>query len=110
MLRYFLILLNVALLALLLVGLPEATHAQVVGYQIAKGPTTRLLILWGLIGAAGLNLLVTLLLIKNPKQRSVGWEWTAIFAALALLQYSLLRAWLNFDWLKRSLEWCQKHL
>jgi hypothetical protein len=110
MLRYFIILVNAALLALLLMGIPEATHDQLVGYQIGRGPTTRWLVMWGLAGAAALNLLATLVLIKDQKVRAVGWEWTGIFAALGLFQYALIRAWVNFDWLKTALEWCQKHL
>lgn len=110
MLRFFILLLNCLLLALLLFGLPEATRAQVVGYQVSKAPTTQLMIVWGLGIAAAANLLAGLALIKDRKARPLAWEWTALFAALGLVQYSLYRGWANFDWLKTALEWCQKHL
>ena len=110
MLRFFLFLLNCVLLALLMLGVPEATRAHVVGYQVSKAPTTELMIVWGLGIAAAANLLAGLVLIKDRKVRPHAWEWTVLFAALGLLQYSLYRGWVNFDWLKTTLEWCQKHL
>ena len=110
MLRFFLFLLNCVLLALLMLGVPEATRAHVVGYQVSKAPTTELMIVWGLGIAAAANLLAGLVLIKDRKVRPHAWEWTVLFAALGLLQYSLYRGWVNFDWLKNALEWCQAHL
>jgi uncharacterized membrane protein len=107
--RFFLILINCALLALLLLGLPAATHAQVVGYQVSKAPITQFLVFWGLGLAAIANLLAALLLIKDRKVRLLAWEWTGIFALLGLLQYALYRGWTNFNWLKTALEWCRAH-
>jgi len=108
--RFFLLLINCALLGLLLFGLPEATHEQIVGYQVSKGPTTQLLIVWGLGIAATANLLAGLMLIKDRKVRLLAWEWTGIFAALFLLEYALYRGWTNFNWLRTALEWCQARM
>jgi len=108
--RFLLLLINCALLGLLLFGLPEATHEQVIGYQVSKAPTTQHLVVWGLGIAAVANLLAGLVLIKDRKARPLAWEWTGIFAALGLLQYALYRGWTNFNWLKTALEWCQAHL
>ena len=110
MLRWFLFLLNCVLLGLLLLGLPEATRTHVAGYQLSKAPTTQGLVVWGLGLAAAANLLAGLVLIKDRKVRPLAWEWTVLYAALGLLQYSLYRGWVNFDWLKNALEWCQAHL
>ena len=108
--RFLLLLINCALLGLLLFGLPEATHEQVIGYQVSKAPTTQHLVVWGLGIAAVANLLAGLVLVKDRKARPLAWEWTGIFAALGLLQYALYRGWTNFNWLKTALEWCQAHL
>ena len=108
--RFLILLLNCALLALLLLGLPDATRARVIGYQVSKAPTTQHLVVWGLGIAAVANLLAGLVLIKDRKARPLAWEWTGIFATLGLLQYALYRGWTNFNWLKTALEWCQAHL
>jgi hypothetical protein len=93
----------------LFLGLPEATRAQMAGYQISKGPTVQALILYGLGAAAVLNL-VAALLLKDRKVRVLAWEWTVIFVALCLLQYAVYRGYYNFTWLKRALQWVQRHL
>jgi hypothetical protein len=108
--RFLLILINGAVLALLFIGIPEATRADVVGYQISKGPTARLLILYGLGAAAAANVLAALLLIKDRKVRVLAWEWAGIFVALGLLQYAIYRGYYNFGWLKHCLLWLQAHL
>ncbi len=108
--RFLLLLVNCALLAFLLLGLPAATKANVVGYQVSKAPTTQFLVFWGLGLAAAANLLAGSVLIKDRKLRPLAFEWTAVFAALGLLQYALYRGWTNFDWLRTALEWCQAHL
>ena len=108
--RFFLILANVALLALLFLGLPAASRAEVGNWQIAKTPTTQTLMLWGLGAATGMNGLAALGLIKGRKERGLLWEWAGIFAALGLLHYALMRNWVNFNWLKATLQWLQQHL
>jgi len=108
--RFFILLINCALLGLVLLGLPDATHSQVVGYEVSKAPTTQLLIVWGIGIAAAANLLAGLMLVKDRKVRLLTWEWTGVFAALGFLQYALYRGWTNFNWLKTALEWCQAHL
>jgi hypothetical protein len=108
--RFLLLLINCTLLALLLLGLPAATRAQVVGYQVSKAPVTQFLVFRGLGLAAVANLLAAVVLLKERKARLLGFEWTGLFAALGLLQYALYRGWTNFNWLKTALEWCQAHL
>ena len=107
--RFFIILVNCALLALLLVGIPAATRAQLGNWQISRAPTNELLKFWGLGLAAGGNILAVLFLIKESKARILGCEWAAVFSGLWFVQYAFSRGWLNFDWLKTALEWCQKY-
>jgi len=38
------------------------------------------------------------------------WEWAAVFVGLLLVQYAYLRGYFNFNWLKQTLLWLQKHL
>jgi hypothetical protein len=37
------------------------------------------------------------------------WEWTAVFIGLLFVQYAYLRGYFNFNWLKQTLLWFQKH-
>jgi hypothetical protein len=69
----------------LFLGLPEATRAQVVGYQISKPTVTQVLILCGLGAAAAANLFAAVMIIKDRKVRILGWEWAAVFVGLVLL-------------------------
>lgn len=108
--RLMLILTNCVVLAMLFIGIPEATHAEVVGYQISKGPTARILILCGLGAAILANALAALMFIKDRKVRLLAWEWSAVFFALGLLQYAIYRGYYNFGWLKQILLWLQRHL
>jgi hypothetical protein len=108
--RLFLILSNCVVLAFLFIGIPEATHANVVGYQISQGPTARVLIMWGLGAATAVNVLAALMLIKDRKVRHLAWEWAVVFIGLGLLQYAIYRGYYNFAWLKQILLWLQRHL
>lgn len=66
--RFFIIAMNCGLLALLLIGLPAATHAQLGDWQIAYAATGRRLLFWGLtIGAAG-NIFAGLAIVKGRKK------------------------------------------
>jgi len=65
--RFLIIATNCALLALLLIGLPAATHAQWGDWQIASVSTGRRLLFGGLaIGTAG-NILAGLAIVKGRK-------------------------------------------
>jgi hypothetical protein len=110
MLRLLLILVNTLLLVLFFMGLPEATRGQVAGWHIAWVITLPWLLIGGLLCGSLLNILVTLVLIKDRKQRGTGWEWATVFGLLALAQFALGQRWIHFDWLKTALQWAQKHL
>jgi hypothetical protein len=110
MLRFFIITTNCAMLALLLIGLPAATRAHFGNVQLSSASSGRLLMFWGLGIAAAANILAALIFIKGRKQKIVCWEWAAVFGALLLAHWAFTRGYLNFDWLKQSLLWLQKHL
>jgi hypothetical protein len=38
------------------------------------------------------------------------WEWAAVFGALLGVEFAFVQGWLNFNWLKQTLLWLQKHL
>ena len=102
--------LNVALLAMVFIGLPAATRAQLWNWQISPALQSQWLMFWGLALAAAGNAAAALGLIKSRPERKLCREWTAVFVVLLLVQYGHLRGWFNFDWLKRSLLWLQEHL
>jgi len=107
--RFLIIALNCALLALLLIGLPAATHWQLGNWQISSVSISRQLLFWGLtIGAAG-NVLAALMFVKGRKGKVLCWEWAAVFGALLLAGWAFRRGYLNFNWLKQALLWVQSH-
>lgn len=107
--RVLIIATNCTLLALLLIGLPAATHKQLGDWQIASASTGEHLLFWGLIiGAVG-NLLAGWFVVKSRKGRILCWEWTAVFAGLLLIDWGYARSYFNFNWLKQTLLWLQNH-
>lgn len=107
--RFLIITANCALLALLLIGLPAATHAQWGDWQIASVSTGQRLLFWGLAIAMAGNILVGHSVVKGRKGKILCWEWTAVFAGLLLACWGFMRHYFNFDWLKRMLLWLQNH-
>ena len=108
--RFLIRSLNVLWLGLVFIGLPAATRAQWGGWQISSVAQVQQLMLGGSAFAVAVNLAGALGLIKSRKERKLCWEWTAIFAGLLLGQYAFYRGYFNFEWLKQSLLWLQKHL
>jgi len=107
--RFLIIVANCALLALLLIGLPAATHVEWGDWQIASATTGRRLQFWGLgIGMAG-NILAGAFVVKGRKGKILCWEWTAILAGLLLACWGFDRGYFNFSWLKNTLLWFQNH-
>ena len=107
--RFLIITANCALLALLLIGLPAATHAQWGDWQIASVSTGRRLLLWGLAIAMTGNILVGHTVVKGRKGKIFCWEWAAVFAGLLLAGWAYGHGYLNFNWLKQMLLWLQNH-
>jgi hypothetical protein len=107
--RFLIITANCTLLALLLIGLPAATHAQLGDWQIASVSTGRRLLFWGLAIAAAGNILAGLSIVKGRKRKILCWEWTAVFAGLLLVYWGFTHGYFNFNWLKNTLLWFQNH-
>jgi len=107
--RFLIIATNCVLLALLLIGLPAATHVQLGDWQIASVSTGRHLLLWGLIiGVIG-NILAGRFMVKGRKGKVLCWEWTAVFIGILLVYWGYTRGYFSFNWLKQTLLWLQNH-
>jgi hypothetical protein len=107
--RFFIITTNCALLVFLLIGFPAASGAKLGDWQVSSAPTARLLTFLGLGIAAAGNILAAKFLLRSRKEKILCWEWAAVFGALLLAQWAFTRGYFNFDWLKNSLLWLQKH-
>jgi hypothetical protein len=108
--RFLIIATNCGLLALLLIGLPAATHVEWGDWQIASATTGRRLLFWGLATGVAGNILAGLALVKGRKGKILCWEWAAIFAGLLLIGWGFTHGYFNFNWLKNLLLWFQDHL
>jgi len=98
MLRFFIKCVNVALLILIVIGVPAITHVQFRSYLIGSAPKLQLLLFWSLAIFAGS------FLIKSKKDRVLCWEWAALYGALLFAYCAHTFGYLNFDWLKNFLE------
>jgi hypothetical protein len=107
--RFLIIATNCALLVLLLIGLPAATHLQLGDWQLSSVSTSRRLLFWALAIAAAGNILGALWFVKGPKAKVLCWEWAAVFGGLLLAAYGYRHGYLNFEWLRRGLLWVQNH-
>ena len=107
--RFLIIATNCVLLALLLVGLPAATHLQLGDWQISSVSTNRQLLFGGLAAAMAGNVVAALVFIKGRKGKVLCWEWSAVFGACLLACYGYRHGYINFNWLKQILLWVQQH-
>lgn len=108
--RVFIVIANCALLAAVLLGVPEVAGVRLWHWQISSIPDAQGLRFWGLALAATGNAVAALFLVKGRKERKMCWLWAAIFAALAGGEYAYERGWFNFDWVKRALLWLTNKL
>jgi hypothetical protein len=100
---------NLVWLVIIFIGVPAITHAQVGNWDITEESTARLLIFGGLALAAIGNGIAAMLL-KKHKDQILCWEWAAIFGGLLIVQYACANGYLNFNWLKKVLQWMQSKL
>lgn len=100
---------NFAVLTFLLIGIPAVAHAQMGDWEIFQASTLHKLIFGGLLIAALGNATAASFIIKSRKEQLLCWEWAAVFGGLLAVQFIFARGYLNFEWLKRSLIWLQKH-
>jgi hypothetical protein len=107
--RFLIKVVNLAWLVIVFIGVPAATHAQIGNWNISQASTARLLIFGGLALAAVGNG-VGAMMLKKRKDQILCWEWAAIFGGLLIVQYAYTNGYLNFNWLKKSLQWVQSKL
>ncbi|HEY1662118.1 MAG TPA: hypothetical protein VGI03_06840 [Verrucomicrobiae bacterium] len=101
---------NCALLILIIIGLPAATHDKLGNLRITSASVSQLVMFWGLSLALGANIFSAMFLVKGKKERRLCWEWAVAFGVLLFTYSALVFGYFNFDWLKRSLLWLQSHL
>ncbi len=99
---------NVALLIVIVIGIPAVTRAQFWNFQIASAPTLQLLSFCGLSLALGGNILAAAL-FKGRKERMLCWEWAAVFGVLLFAYSAFALGYFKFNWLKKTLLWLQSH-
>jgi hypothetical protein len=97
---------NIAWLVIVFIGVPAATHAQIANWNITHASTGRMLVFVGLAMGVAANVLLAMTL-KKHKDQILCWEWVAAFAGLLIVQYAYANRYLNFDWLKKALQWLQ---
>lgn len=97
-------------LALVLIGVPAATSLHVGRFSLSSQPSLQNVTLWGLGLAVIGNLVAGLFVIKNAKVQALCWMWALAFATLFGVEYLTFTGKLQFDWLKRALQWVQQKL
>ena len=107
--RFFIQGANFTLLVLLLIGVPAVAHAQMGNWQITPASTLHRLIFGGLLIALVGNGAAAAFLIKSRKERILCREWAAVFGGLLAVQFAFTHGYLNFEWLKHTLQWVQKY-
>ena len=107
--RFLIIATNCAILALLLIGLPAASRMQLGDWQVSSASTGWQVLSWGLAAAATGNSLAALAFVKGHKGKMLCWEWAAVFGGLLLACYGFRHGSFNFNWLKQTLLWFQRH-
>ena len=107
--RFLIKVANVAWLVIIFIGLPAITHASIGNWNVTQASTARLLIFGGLALAAAGNTVLAMT-FKKHKDQILCWEWAAVFGGLLIVQYAYTSGYLNFNWLKRALQWVQARL
>ncbi len=97
---------NIAWLVIIFIGVPAITHAQFGHWDVTPESTARMLIFWGLVLGLAANVLMATT-FKKRKDQTLGWEWVAAFAGLLIVEFAYTHGYLNFNWLKESLQWLQ---
>ena len=102
---------NVGLLVIILIGVPAVCHAQFGHWQVANAPAMERLLFGGLAIGVVINVLGATIFIPGPKAKILCAQWVFIFGGLLFLEYAyVVRGWINFNWLKTSLQWVQRHV
>jgi hypothetical protein len=108
--RFLIKCVNCALLIIIVIGVPAVTRAHLLNFQIVSAPKLQLLSFWGFALALGGNIFAASFMLKGRKERVLCWEWAAVFGALLFAYSAFVFGYFNFDWLKQTLLWFQKHV
>lgn len=103
--RRFIITLNVLVLGLILIGLPNAIHLDLGFYRVFDPAQVQWLILVGAALAGVTNGLAATFWIRRKKEKALCRSWALGYGAVILLQGLLLLEWIHFDWLR---DWLQR--
>ena len=101
----FIRLANLVWLVLILMGVPAITGRSFGWLRLSDSSISQPLTLWGLAVGAVLNILGAIFLAKGGKAKRLCWQWCAAFALLVVIEYLVIRHYINFDWLKTFLLW-----
>lgn len=101
---------NVALLVVIVIGVPSITRVEIHGWLLGSGAKLRLLLFWSLALALGFNILAAFFLMKSRKDRLLCWEWAAVYGLLLFAYCAFTLGYFNFDWLKNFLLRAQRRL
>ena len=80
--RFFITVANGMLVVAAIIGVPEVAGVRFWRWQISSIATAQTLMLWGLAFAAAGNAGAALFLLNGRKERTLCWQWAAVFAAL----------------------------
>jgi hypothetical protein len=100
---------NGGLLVIILIGIPAVTRSHFGSWDVSSVPLAQKLTFGGLALAIMINVLGATIFVPGPKAKALCAEWAFVFGGLLFLEYAFVRGWVNFNWLKSSLLWVQKH-
>jgi|SRR5438552_18168135 len=100
---------NGVLLVIILIGIPAVTSARFGSLRLSSAPKAQVLTLWAAALVAVANMIAALGAVKGRKERWLCWKWVATFSVLLLIEYLMMRGYLNFAWLKEALQWLKRH-
>lgn len=98
--RSFIHLLNLALLVIVLIGLPAVASARLGGLGISSIGTRHLLVFWGTAVAVVVNLGLYFTLARSSPDRKRCLEWMFSFLLLLGAEWLYFNGHLQFGWLK----------
>ena len=99
---------NLALLILLMIGLPAAARGQLGDWQISSAATGRKVMYLGLGLAITANVLGAAFGTRVRPLKALCWEWACIFGALLIAYLAFVHGKLDFRWLRHALQWLHK--
>lgn len=110
MLRFLIKCVNGAWLVVILIGIPAVARMQFGDWEISSVPLAQKLVFIGLAAGVIANFLGATIFVPGPKAKALCAKWAFIFGGLLFLEYACVQGWINFNWLKKSLQWMEQRL